>query len=130
MDGIIIILAHMNDKRGKLSKIAMERLDLGKKVFLKNKDYRILLTGGVGKIFNYAKLPHYVYAQRYLITQGLQKKDFLPGVESSNTVRDALNSKKVVLQSPPKKLIIITSDFHLRRARFIFKKVFKKYKSR
>jgi len=120
MEGLIIILGNTNSKKGKLSSIAKERLDLGYKTFLKKKTYKILLTGGFGDHFNKAKSPHAHYAKQYLIKKGLPRSCFVKFAMSSNTVEDALFSEELIERYEPDKLIVITSDFHKARVKFIF----------
>ena len=120
MEGLIIILGNTNTNKGKLSSIAKERLDLGVKTFNKCPRYKILLTGGFGDHFNMTRKPHANYSKEYLLKKGLHEKDFIKYISSGNTVEDALLSKDVLESLNPNKIIVITSDFHKDRVKFIF----------
>lgn len=124
MNGIIIILGSPNDEQGNLSDIAITRLNRGFLEYRKNKGYKILCTGGFGDHFNIADKPHAVYAMNYLLQKGVRETDFLEIAESKNTVEDAILSKPIVEKYRIKSLIIVSSDFHLKRVKHIFKKAF------
>ena len=128
MKGIIIILAHANDDKGNLSEISKERLNLGKEISQKNPEYKIILTGGYGDNFNSTKKPHHLYSKKYLLKNGVNEEIFLQSTESSNTVHDALDSKPIVEKYSVKNLTVISSDYHIKRVKYIFRSVFSGYK--
>ena len=123
---VLIILAHAVDKKGKLSLIAKERLEKGLEVFHKLNIDKIQLTGGTGINFNQTKKPFYYYSKKYLVSKGINKEIFFPGVDSQNTVKDAIFSRRNI--DNENTVIVVTSDYHMKRVKFIFKKVFKRYK--
>jgi uncharacterized SAM-binding protein YcdF (DUF218 family) len=125
MKGIIIILGSPNDEHGNLSDIAISRLNRGLHEYRQHKGYKILCTGGFGEHFNVTNTPHAKYAQNYLLQSGVLRTDILEVVESQNTAEDALLAKPVVEKYGMKSLIIVSSDFHMKRVKYIFNKVFK-----
>ncbi|WP_027136672.1 YdcF family protein [Gaetbulibacter saemankumensis] len=122
---IIIVLGAPNSPKGILSSIAENRLNLCFKMF--SKGDLILCTGGWGKHFNNSSLPHSHYAQEYLLNKGISKSCFLEPALSSNTVDDAVKTKEIIYNYKNLELLIITSDFHLDRAKLIFKEILKEY---
>ncbi len=137
MNEIIIILGHSNNKKGKLSDIYISRLEKGYGEFIKKKndekDFKILCTGGFGWHFNRTKKAHAEYGKEYLISRGLPEKCFLPSAMSKNTIQDATYSRKIIDDhiirnqnniSNKIKIIIVSSDFHMARVKYIFSKVF------
>jgi len=124
MNGIIIILGSPNDEHGNLSDIAIGRLNQGLGEYRRRPGYKILCTGGFGKHFNTTDKPHAAYAINYLLQSGLRETDFLEIVESRNTAEDAVLAKPIIEKHGVKSLVIVSSDFHMKRVKHIFKKVF------
>jgi len=127
MKGIIIILGSPNDEEGNLSDIAIGRLNQGLKEYRRHQGYKILCTGGFGEHFNTTEIPHARYAINYLLRQGLLETDILEIVESQNTVEDALLSKPIIEKYKVTSLIIVSSDFHMLRVRYVFEKIYRGY---
>lgn len=124
MDGVIVVLGSPNDAKGKLSSIALERCSQALAEFQKNPGYAVLPTGGWGQHFNTTDKPHGFYIRQELSIRGLPESAFLPCVESSNTIEDASKSRLVLESYPKAELIVVTSDFHAARARFLFNREF------
>ena len=90
----------------------------------KHPDFRILPTGGWGKHFNTTDNAHGHYVQQELLRRGVCDSAFLPCARSSNTIEDATLSRPVLDEYPDAELIVVTSDFHEGRARFVFEREF------
>lgn len=127
MNGIIIILGSPNDEYGNLSDTALGRLIQGLQEYRRRPGYKILCTGGFGEHFNTTDVPHARYAINYLLQQGLSETEILEIVESQNTLEDALLSKPIVDKHGVKSLVIVSSDFHMLRVKYIFERVFAGY---
>lgn len=121
---IIIALGSANDDLGNLTKMSKERLDLVFKTYRHNLGARLLMTGGYGDHFNTTKKPHAFYAKQYLVQKGVPASAFLPLVESTNTIEDAELSRKVLDKYLNAQIIVVTSDFHIDRAKKIFETIF------
>jgi len=124
MNGIIIILGAPNDKNGELSSIAKERCEQAIIEYRRHPSYKILPTGGYGLHFNTTEKPHAFYAKRYLISRNVPAEDILEFAESSNTIEDAKLTKPIVEKYGVKRVIVVTSDFHLQRAKYVFQREF------
>jgi len=122
---VLLILGSPNSPRGELSDISISRVDCCRKLF--NKGDRVLCTGGWGSHFNTSDKPHAFYTKEYLLEKGLSKEDFLEFALSENTVDDAVKTKAILSNLKNVKLTIITSDYHLERARLIFNTILEKY---
>ncbi len=120
MGWVIIILGSPNDDRGRLSATAQSRLDLGLAEYRKRPEAAILLTGGFGLHFNTSPRPHADYAREYLLGQGVPEAVFLEPALSSNTVEDAVLSKRILSGRNFDHALVVTSDYHIDRAEFIF----------
>jgi uncharacterized SAM-binding protein YcdF (DUF218 family) len=122
--GIIIILGSPNDAEGRLSSIALERCEQALVEHRKHPDFRILPTGGWGEHFNTTDKAHGHYLRQELLRRGVCDSVVLPCAESSNTVEDARLSRPILDEYPSAELIVVTSEFHEGRARFLFEREF------
>lgn len=116
---MIVILGSPNGPHGELLDRALERLGKGVEESRLHPHYLIACTGGIGPS-NPTNKPHAYYAAHYLIKQGVPKERILEPVESKNTVEDAHLLEPHLKKYQPKELILVTSDYHMPRARFIF----------
>lgn len=122
---ILVVLGAPNSPSGELSGISKSRLACCKEIF--NKEQLILCTGGWGAHFNTSDKPHAYYGKKYLIENGLSESNFLAFALSENTVDDAIKVKSIVSNLDNVELTVITSDFHVERAKLIFNEVLKEY---
>lgn len=120
----IIILGGPNDENGTLSSIAQERCRQALQEYQRHPGSRILPTGGWGPHFNTTTKPHGHYVREYLKALGIPDAAFVECAESSNTIEDARLCRPIVERHGFRELIVVTSDFHLARARFLFQQEF------
>ena len=120
MNGIIVVLGSPNDDNGKLSSIANERCNKAIEEYKQHKDYKILLTGGYGNHFNRTNKPHAHYTKKYLISKNIPEDRILEFVESTNTIADIKLSTPLIEKYNPGNIIVITSDFHHDRVKWLF----------
>jgi len=123
-DGVIVVLGSPNDAHGQLLSIALERCSQALAVFRENPEYAVLPTGGWGQHFNTTDKPHGFFVRLELSGRGIPESAFLPCTESSNTIEDASLSRQILDFYPEAELIVVTSDFHAARARFLFEREF------
>ncbi len=127
MKKLIIVLGSPNTEKGELLESALERCRTAFDQFSLHPDSCFLLTGGFGAHFNITSLPHAYYVKKYLIELGIPENRFTEFAESQNTIEDAELSRPIAEKYGAEKLIIITSEFHHKRAEFLFRKVFTDY---
>ena len=84
----------------------------------------MICTGGVGAHFNTTSTPHAQYLKRYLMSKGIPEVNFLPIVESRFTFEDATLSRNVIKEHGITSVLLVTSEFHLPRAKLVFSGVF------
>lgn len=120
--GVILVLGSPNSDDGELYSIAKERCEIATNEYNKRKNYKLLLTGGYGPHFNKSRVPHAEYLQKHLMMNGIPDEAFIEFAESSSTLEDASISKPIVLKHGFTKILIITSDFHIDRAKIIFER--------
>jgi len=120
--GIIIILGSPNSKEGELYNVARQRCEKGIQEHLIHPDWRIVLTGGFGEHFNTTEQAHTVYLHKYLTERGIAPEVIIDSVMSTNTLEDASLSKAVIVKYHVEEILVVTSDFHFDRARYIFER--------
>lgn len=126
LPGLIVVLGAPNDAAGNLSDMAVGRLQLGleRHQRLRGEGWRLLLTGGVGAHFNTTDKPHAHYGRNWLVERGVAPAEIVEFAESANTIEDARLSRRIVERHAAERLLVVTSDFHQDRARFVFEQVF------
>ena len=128
VNGLIIILGSPNKPDGTLYSIAQERCALALQIYRKNPTFKLLLTGGYGDHFNTSELSHAFYLKKYLMTLNIPPRAIVEFAESGNTLEDATLTRPIVEKYQPGKIIVITSDYHLARAKYIFEREFQELK--
>ena len=123
---VIVVLGSPNFPDGTLGPIALDRLQGCLSIFNPQK-HKILCTGGFGTHFNTSPIAHANYLKDFLIQKGVPSTAFLPLALSSNTVEDAVMSKSILKEVEYKNLIILTSEYHLARVKFIFTEILKDF---
>lgn len=123
--GVIIVLGSANDERGRLIPIGEQRGRMAYGLYRANPDWKLLLTGGFGEHFNRTFRPHALYMKNFLISLGVPEADILPLVESRNTIEDAQMAKPLLLERGCPAAVVVTSDYHWERARFVFQRTFR-----
>ncbi|WP_394392402.1 YdcF family protein [Shewanella woodyi] len=124
MSSAIVVLGAPNDSDGNLSVMALSRCDLAYTYFSQNPHLKIICTGGVGAHFNTTSTPHAQYLKNYLMSKEVPQINFLPLVESRFTFEDALLAREVIEEHKITSLVIVTSEFHLPRAKLVFSTIF------
>jgi uncharacterized SAM-binding protein YcdF (DUF218 family) len=119
---MIIVLGSPNSKDGKLYNIARERCELAIREYRQRPGWKLLLTGGYGAHFNTTDQPHAAYLKHYLISRGIPAHDIVEFAVSTNTLEDASCSKPIVQKYKVTKIVVVTSDYHLDRARYVFER--------
>ena len=123
---VIVVLGSPNFPDGTLGPIALDRLQGCLSIFNPQK-HKILCTGGFGTHFNTSPIAHANYLKDFLIQLGVPSTAFLPLALSSNTVEDAVMSKSILIKTEFKDLVIITSEYHVARVKFIFTEILKDF---
>jgi uncharacterized SAM-binding protein YcdF (DUF218 family) len=122
--GMIVVIGSPNSDDVELYSIAKERCELALAEYAKRSDWKILLTGGYGAHFNTTDQPHAAYLRHYLVKRGIPSQAIVEFAESTNTLQDASLSKPIVLKYQVSEIVVITSDYHVDRARYIFEREF------
>ena len=100
---------------------SIERLTDAIALYKRDKANKILITGGSGHLFHQAN-PESILAKIFLVEMGVRAKDIIVESQSRNTAENAIFTKEILKKMKAKKIILITSAFHMRRAVGVFKK--------
>ncbi len=116
-----------NDDMGNISAMGLARAQTTLAQHKAYPNYSILPTGGFGKHFNTTNKPHAYYLKKYLLKLGISEGSFLEIAESKYTADDAFKALEIVKKYLVEQIIIISSDFHMERVKYIFDEIFAKY---
>ncbi len=123
MYDVIIVLAGGIKDNGELPENVKKRVDKAVSLYSLHHADRILMTGRWSS-FRQTRLPPMTEAEamaRYAIALNIPVENILLETKSHNTVENAFFCKKFFLVPKKwRKIIIVTSDFHLPRTKQIF----------
>jgi uncharacterized SAM-binding protein YcdF (DUF218 family) len=77
-----------------------------------------------GEHFNTTDRPHAWYLKACLVAHGVPEEDVLAFAESRSTIEDATLSYPIARQYGARRVIVVTSDYHAARARYVFEHVY------
>jgi uncharacterized SAM-binding protein YcdF (DUF218 family) len=107
------------DGKGALSAYALSRVTTAYRLYMRDKK-PIIFTGG--KIFNRA--PEAEIAKRFLISLGVPPHHIITEEKSTDTYENAQYVKEIADKHQFKKIVLITSAFHMKRSYLLFNKRF------
>lgn len=121
----IVVLGFIYQKDGPLHDMFTGRLDRAIRLYKKGMAKKMILSGGVtGKEHKDSESGEmYVYMRG----KGIGEDTLLIENKSLNTIGNAVFSKLLIKKDSrfrDPSLLIVTSDYHVRRSRFIFRRIF------
>ena len=122
---LIVLFGNKNNQCGALKPAALERCARAAELAHEYPESLILPTGAFGKKFNPSKWPHGYLLRCHLIKEHKIAPDrILPFTNSSNTVEDALFARRVAVDLKAKRIVFVTSSFHMDRVKYICRRIF------
>ena len=120
----LIILSHLMNKDGDLNAESKLRADKAVSIFKDNNSQKIITCGWAYRDDSNLKISEAI--RLYLIkNHKIKSKDILLEPKSRDTVGDAVFTRKDLVENFNfKKLAVITSNYHINRAKYIFKFVY------
>ncbi len=115
----LVLLGYPNINRTQ-SQILNSRLRLALRLFREGKAQRIVVTGKARRTIG--RRMESEIMRDYLVEHGVSRRSILMEKHSVNTIGNAFFTKLLI--GRPKSLLVVTSDFHVPRARYIFNKIF------
>ena len=125
IDVIIVLGDYVDLKRG-ISEEQRKRIDRGIQLFHQNKAKFLLFCGGFGKHFNTTKISLAKHMKIYAVKEGISNKKIILENKSFNTIENLIFAKQISDQRKFKKILIVSSDWHIARVKLISKYVFGK----
>lgn len=123
----LAILAGGINKEGILSGDTINRLNKGLELFRKQNFKKVIVSGRFSFLYDYVPTKTEAKAMiEYLSEKGIPKEKLILEDKSRDTIGNAYFVKGILKKNGWKKIIIVTSDFHIDRTKYIFKKVFGK----
>lgn len=126
----IVVLAGGITENENLPQQTQNRLDKAIELFEQKKGDRFLVCGKYSFLFEEEEQPSVTEAElmkNYLINQGIEKGKIWTEKKSMDTISNAYYAKtEYFLPENETEGIIVSSNYHLPRAEFIFKKIFGK----
>ncbi|MEO1220795.1 MAG: YdcF family protein [Pseudomonadota bacterium] len=128
MANFIAVLGAPNSADGTLSGIAMSRVsasvELWQERVATNPIIKLVPTGGFGAHFNTTKIPHWKYLHDAMVHQGVPRSAIeFPGLESGNTVEDAVQIIAYARRKTFARFVVVTSHIHIERCHFVFQSI-------
>jgi len=101
---------------------ATDRLMQALELYKLKKVKKLAIIGGSGSILR-QEIKEGLITEKYLLNIGIPKRDLLIESESKNTHENAINTAKLLDErNMSKKILLVTSASHMRRARACFQK--------
>jgi uncharacterized SAM-binding protein YcdF (DUF218 family) len=108
------------EEKGALSSYALSRVATAYRLYMRDKK-PIIFSGG--KIFN--RTPEAEIAKRFLVSLGVSAHDIITETKSVDTYENAQFVKEIADRYQFRKIVLITSAFHMKRSCLLFNKRFK-----
>jgi len=119
----IVVLSHHMDQTGKLGPESLSRADLAIDTFLTKPNIELILTIGWAYREDTDK-PIGLSVKEYLLLKGIEDNSIKTDINSRDTVGDAVFSKMNFVDIfNIDSLIVVTSDYHVIRAKQIFETI-------
>lgn len=127
----IIVLGGGRTNQGELTELSKQRLDKGVELFKRGRGKLIFAIGSHYGSYGPKGSIHFKPAgaklrRDYLIERNIPLKSIIMVKGGGDTVCEAFASRKKTRELGLKKILLVTSDKHMRRALFIFRRIFGK----
>jgi uncharacterized SAM-binding protein YcdF (DUF218 family) len=118
----IVVLGGGVDKKGNLTNMFLSRLKKTLELFKRNLADKIIVSGKWSGLYKFVPAKTEAEAAlEYLVENGIPKDKIIKEEKSLDTIGNAFFTKKNILEKRVwTKILVVTSDFHLKRAKYIF----------
>ena len=126
-DGIVVLSSGRNKPPGNSKIIEWgdpDRFLAGIALYRANKSNRLIFTGGINPLSQGLPPEGNIYIKE-AISMGIPKKDLFTTYSVTNTLQEAKAVKKILnneISSSQKEIILVTSAFHMNRAKKVFER--------
>jgi len=116
---VLIVLGCSPKRDGKPSDCMLSRVRKTIQLYKKNNYSRIILSGGPSRI----KIPESVI-MRVMLLNYIPHDMVVVERHSRNTVQNAVFCWDILKSKSPKRITVLTSEHHMERAKYIFRKLY------
>ena len=124
----IIVLGGGRDNEGNLTNLSKQRLDAGCELYREGISNKIFALGGMMSTYS----PNAIQFNKtgaklrseYMIGKGVKPEDIIKVEGGRDTIGESFVSRDTARKLGLKKLLLVTSDKHMERALYIFKRIF------
>ena len=126
-DGIVVLSSRRHLPPGNTNIIEWydpDRFFAGIDLYKANKSNRLIFTGGINPLVSDLPPEGNIYIKE-AIEMGIPKEDLFTTYPVTNTIQEAKAIKKLLnseIVSSQKKIILVTSAFHMKRAKKVFER--------
>ncbi len=125
---VTVILGGGRDKRGELTDLSRQRLDKGAALYRDNVAKKLLVMGGHYSAWSPKAIkfpqPTAELSKAYLTAKGVTDADIIVAPEEArDTIGEAFLTRKVLRNAGLTRILLVTSDKHMKRALFIFQRI-------
>jgi len=117
---IIIVLGKRLNDDNTPSHILRSRVKSSCELFDKTPNSKLLMSGGTVA----GDIPEAQVMRDLATSEGVPEEDILIEAQSTNTIENAASSRVLVKKLSPDQICIVTSDFHMPRAKKVFEIIF------
>jgi uncharacterized SAM-binding protein YcdF (DUF218 family) len=125
---LAIPLGGGRDRDGSLTWLSRQRLEKAAELYKSGKASKVLALGGHYSTYRPNAIRFKEAGARlrakYLMALGISRKDIVLAPNGGDTMKEAFASRKAVQKQGYKKILLVTSDKHMKRALFIFRRIF------
>lgn len=122
---IIIVLGGGVTKEGTPTGSSLARIKKTVELFQEGAASFVLMSGAYSNKISYTPIKTEAHAMKdYAMQLGIPEEKIVLEEFSMETVGNAYFSKEIVAEKKWKSLLVVTSDFHVERTAYIFKKTF------
>lgn len=129
-NGVAIILGGGRYNNDELTPLSIQRLDRGYKLYQKKKVSKLVTLGGYYSTYSPRAIKFdksgAQLRKEYLVTLGVKNKDIIKIENGRDTICEAFAAREQLTKLKHTNLILITSDKHMNRALWVFKRIFGK----
>lgn len=123
----IIVLGGGRFNSGDLTPLSIQRLDAGINLYKQGFAPTICALGGHKSTYRTGAIEFDTTGaelrKRYFLDHGVPEGNIIKVEEGRDTIGEAFASRKVLRKRGVRKLLVVTSDKHLERSLFIFRRI-------
>lgn len=126
----IIILGGGRTNDGTLTELSIQRLERGAELYKQGVALRVFALGGPFSTYSpysirFEKTGSQIRSE-FLESHGVPQENIIQVSDGRDTMLEAFASRKVVEEMSLKRILLVTSDKHMERSLYIFRRIFGK----